>query len=74
MARRTAKARMTCPVCGKASVSVSIQVAPGNRAVVGRLGVHGGLHLDPKTKKAADCGGSGRRISSADLPPMSEWS
>jgi hypothetical protein len=71
---RAMRARMTCPVCGKRNVRVTIKAGHNLRSVTGTLSVHGGLFNNPATGKAADCGGSNRTIPSRDLPPESTWS
>lgn len=71
---RVMRARMTCPVCQKKNVRVTIKAGHNLGSVWGELSVHGGLFNNPNTGKAADCGGSNKRIESADLPPESEWS
>lgn len=74
MARnRVMRARMKCPVCGKKNVRVTIRAGHNLASVTGTLSVHGGLFIDPKTKKAADCGGSKKSIPSSQLPPESTW-
>lgn len=66
------RARMTCPVCNKRNMRVTIKAGHNLASVTDTLSVHGGLFNDPKTGKAADCGGSNKIIRSADLPPERE--
>lgn len=73
MKENVQRARMTCPVCGKKNVRVTIKAGHNLASVQGKLSVHGGLFNDPRTGKAADCGGSNRIIPSKDLPPTREW-
>lgn len=72
MARRTAKAKVKCPYCNKANVSLSIAVRDGG-GVTGTLNTHKGMFVDPKSGESIACNGSGKTIPNRDIPPMNKW-
>lgn len=76
MTPKAARARITCPYCGKKNVTILIRPrGRGQTGVTATIGRHGGLHADERHAfgRALDCSGVGRELPNKDVPPMSEW-